>query len=413
MPPVETHARAGHRLLSAWSIALVCLVILFVRKTDAFTKPQLWAEDGPVFFMTARQEGVRSLLRPYDGVLYLVQRAIAWIGNAVPVREIPAFYNYAALLMNLAVLAFIARSRIPIAHRGLLALAVVCVPHSAEVWANLTNLHWLFGLGMLVLALQEDSKTFWGGVLEGTFLAVMCLTGPFVLLFFPLFVARAAFRRSGQSWVFLAIVTAGALCQLVCQLAAYRPEHVGGTFHVHDPAWQSLWGNSLTGLLFVGPSLAAAEEFGVPLLMFSALLYTWLTVYAVKNGDRACATFLFGVFSILAAVAYTYHGHPGYVAYPLNYRYFYIPFVCTAWALIAVAEKSPPFRPVAGLLLALILVSALRDFRAEPLRDEHWAEQSQLLGGSEPCQIPINPRGWRIYYAPPGMRHDPVHATPR
>ena len=413
LPAFETHARAGRpRLLSAWSITLVCLVILFVRKTDAFTRPQFWAEDGPVYFMTARQQGLRSLLRPYDGVFYLVQRAIAWIGNAVPVQDVPAFYNYAALAMNLAVLAFIARSRIPITHPGLLALAVVCTPHSAEVWVNLTNLHWILGLGMLVLALQDDPKTTGGAVLESLLLAVMCLTGPFVLLFFPLFGVRAALRKSTVSWSFLAIVIMGALVQLACQLSAFRQERVGGTFDWHNPAWRSFWGNSLSGLLFVGPWMAQAAEFSIPLVLFSGLLYAWLTGYAIAKRDRACATFLFGAFSILAAVAYTYHGHPEFVAYPLNYRYFYIPFVCTAWALIAVAEKSRPFRLLAGALLLMIVGSAASHFRAEPLADKHWAEKSRLLGGPEPCVIPINPEPWRIYYLPPEMRGDSGSAAP-
>lgn len=388
---------------TVWWVVLGGLLILFVRKPDAFLNPQFWAEDGPVYFMAARLDGVHSLLRPYDGLFYLLQRSIAYLGNWVPVRYAPHFYNACALCANLGAIAFIARSQIAVAHRAALALATVLVPHSAEVWVNLTNLHWMLGLAMIALAASADPRSSLSGLLQAALLLIIALSGPFALLFLPIFAVRAVLRKSRWSWLLLAVVAVGAAVQLKCQLAHLRVERVGGSFDIHDPAWRHFWGNSLSGLLLLGTDFAAAPANNLYLVAFSVVFYAWLALYALFSRNRPSLVFLSATFLTLAAVAYTYRGHPSFVAYPLNYRYFYIPFVCTAWVLIIMLGQAGLWRLLAGLFLLLIFVSSLSLFRATPLKDLQWSERSRCIGGPEPCSIPINPEPWRIYYRPPGM----------
>ena len=56
------------------------MALLVVRRADALTNPQFWAEDATIFFKTAfEQPTLASLLAPYAGYLHLVPRCVALI----------------------------------------------------------------------------------------------------------------------------------------------------------------------------------------------------------------------------------------------------------------------------------------------------------------------------------------------
>ena len=67
-----TRSRAAQALF--WSAA--CLAVLFLREPNAVLHPQLWAEDGPVFFLGARR-GFAVWFETYNGYYHLLPRIIA------------------------------------------------------------------------------------------------------------------------------------------------------------------------------------------------------------------------------------------------------------------------------------------------------------------------------------------------
>src|SRR3954469_5115510 len=99
------------------------LLVLVIRKTDSFSHPQFWAEDGPVFFLEADLSGWRSVLHPYSGYLHLIPRLVAMLCRALGSLWIPAAYN--VLSAPLAVFAggFIFSPRLKLPHKPLLFLA--------------------------------------------------------------------------------------------------------------------------------------------------------------------------------------------------------------------------------------------------------------------------------------------------
>jgi hypothetical protein len=55
----------------------------------------------------------------------------------------PAFYNGVSFVIWLAVLARLFSSRLDLPGKPWLALAIIAVPHTGEVFFNITNLQWL------------------------------------------------------------------------------------------------------------------------------------------------------------------------------------------------------------------------------------------------------------------------------
>jgi hypothetical protein len=361
--------------------------------------------------MTARIEGIRSLLRPYEANTYLIHRAIAYAGNFVPVRYAPAFYVYTTLAITLMILAYIARSRIQSRYRGWMAIAAVCVPSTGEVFLRFNNLHWFLGLAMLVMAIATDPRTRLGKIVEPAALLCMALDGPLVFLFAPLFVMRAIRYRTRYSIVLVAIVAAAALWQMGL---IQRHLHLTGTvsprykevlypgeFNARDPEWLAFWGNCISGILLLGRYITEAFPKSAAMSGLTVLLYAWLIYYGVRWGNWTYLGFLWAILSVFAALVYIYHGQPIFATVSPGWRHSFIPYVCTTWILLLMIERRGKSAQFAAVLLGFIAISSLTNFRFEPLPDKQWAERSRGIGGPVKYAVPINGVGtWRILYDP-------------
>src|SRR5205823_14415345 len=81
------------------------------------------------------------------------------------------------------------------------------LPHTAEVFGNLTNLQWLSALGLVWLLVARDALNRRQYATDGLLAGVIGLTGIFSILLTPLFVWRA-WRRKTRPSMFLASVVA-------------------------------------------------------------------------------------------------------------------------------------------------------------------------------------------------------------
>jgi hypothetical protein len=374
-------------------------LILFYRKYDSFLNPQFWAEDGKVFFLDAALDGSKSLLKPYAGSLYLFQRSIAYAGNLVPVRHLPLYYNLTALLATLAVMAYVALSRTRIPKKWLLAIAVVASPHSGEVFMNLTNVHWILALALLTFIVSEEPTNNWIKCGELVMVAVLCLTGPFGLLFLPLFVIRLLVRRSAYGALVLAVVLLCAACQFRCLNADRCP----GAVDFQDPHWIGFFGNQLSGFLFLHRDLLGKFPNCGALLAVTCLLYGSLAARGLWRRDLAQLSFLGAGASVVLATAYGFRGFPAILSSPATAgaRYFYIPAVCTVWAIVCGIGGARWETRVTAFLLVPITLASVVSFQCAPLPDLHWKESCRGLRGPAPCRVLINPAGWVIEYIPP------------
>lgn len=395
---------------SVWWVILACLALLFARKTDSFLNPQFWAEDGPVYFTTARIEGLASIVRPYEAP-YVIHRVIAYAGSFVPVRYAPHFYTFSCLIITLAVLAYIAQARIDARYRGWMAIAAVCVPQTGEVLLFLNNIHWILALAMLVMAIARDPDSRAGKVFESVALFLMCVDGHFVFLFGPLFVIRALRWRTPYSFVLVGWIGVALLWQIGAfrflvpvmgnVLLLSKVEHFPGQFSPRDPYWLGFWGNCLSGFLLLGKYLTELFPNSELMALLTLVIFGWLVAYGIRWGNWAYFGFLWGIFSVLAALTYMYRLQPLFATVSPGFRYSYVPYVCTTWILLFMIERRGTAAYWAAGLLVMIGISSLTHFHFPPLPDLHWAEKSSGIGGPAPCAVPINGLpAWRIYYDP-------------
>jgi len=384
-----------------WIGVALVLLILSARKPDSFLNPQLWAEDGSVFFAQQVEHGARAHLQPYAGYFNEVPRIVASIAALLPHRHAPAVYNLAALLALLSLILKLYSPRLDLPCPLPFALAVALVPHpGGEVFVCLANVQWVLALFLLAVVLQEGATTRAQALGDSIAVLLAGLTGPFVVFALPLLGWKIWRHRSRLDLPASSIALGTALAQLWALLhsSIEAPPPTPPTPGV----WLRLLGHRLVGTLFLGPQLT--YRWNPLVLSIAGLLVLGGILWALRRSpetlERAGLSLVFAGALTVGVLAKFAAAPSLLLPWANGARYFFIPAAVVAWCLLLVTARAPGAAPrllAAAALLAMLASSLLAGFRSPPLADRRWAEQAERIGSSEAeVRIPINPEGWGV-----------------
>ncbi len=385
---------------------LILLAGAYVRKPDAFWLPQLWAEDGSVFFRDAHELGIASLGARYAGYYHLAPRLIAWVGDLlIPTATIPRWYNFCALLGLLFLGVKLASPRFgALAPPPLLALAVVFAPVYNEPFVNLTNLQWVLALYLVVYLAGKPAVTLCERMSDLADITIVGMSGLFIAFFLPLFWMRAWIhrhtfrnRRFERCTLLLAHIIAGIQ---IAGMESARTPGDSGLWHFDSVR---VFARMLALPIFGPGGDSLPEHFAELSILLSTsllLIYFGLTVYCVRQRLwPAFVTLWAGIF-VWIAVFISIRHNPGIIIGG-GERYFFLQGVTLTWTLCVLL---PRLRIFAGGALSLLLLSFLLyapEYRSPSLPNLRWKRASKCVGVSYPCAIPINPSGWGVYLSDP------------
>jgi hypothetical protein len=399
--------RSGQQTPPAYPIraascaAAAVLLLLFLRRPESFLHPQLFAEDGPIFYVEADRDPWGSILTPYAGYLHLAARLVAALCSWLHPLWVPAAYlsvcTGAVLALSLALFS----RRVNLPHPGLFALGVVLVPHSGEVFDNLTNLQWITALGLIVLLLARDPEGPAQWLLDLAYAAVIGLSGVFSVLLAPLFAARAAVRRTPAAACIACVVAAGAAVQVYHVAHCPDPGPANSTTPVLALAtfghrvWLSLL--SPPALSDAAPRWMRAGAGGLGLALLPALCL-WARTARLARALVAASLLL-----LVAAAIYRFRGMISMLAsVRCGDRYFFVPKVCVLWILIFHLRRAAALRWLSGALLAALLLNTCLSFRFERWKDYDWPYWAGRIATERRVVVPINPEGFSFTYERPG-----------
>src|SRR5262245_33429240 len=167
------------------SVTALLAVVIVVRRLDAVTNPQFWAEDGYDYFVENATLGfLRSVARLYNDYPNLTQRFIALLGGLVPVAEAPRVYTSGAIVLTALALAsfslpawrhLVRRDAL----RVLFCMAVVCLPFDRGVLSTPTNLGWFLAIWLSLVSVMRLPREPWR-------VAVLAAAGSCVVFSTPL-----------------------------------------------------------------------------------------------------------------------------------------------------------------------------------------------------------------------------------
>jgi len=368
------------------------LLVLFARRQETFLNPQLWAEDGPIFFVQADEFGARALTFSWAGYHHFLLRLIAVVSSPLNAQLVPAAYVGISLLVLLAVVLALFSPRLDLPARPACALALVLIPHTGEAIGNLTNLQWVCGLGLVWLLLARDASTMRQHVTDGIIALVFGVTGTFSILFAPLFTWRAWQRRTAASLALavLVVITAGVQLWTI----AHSPPHPSGqeNLTVEAVAW---WlGFRLPAALFLQGDWAVRAPRGV-LEVLGVLTVATLLVTAFLPGRHRERRVLL-VAALAAVIAATIfrmrHELTAFTRLNDGDRYLFIPKVLVAWLLISGWSQAGWIRWSTLTTCGLLLLTTATHWRYERLPDRHWPDYARRIEAGERVEgIRVNP----------------------
>lgn len=396
----------------AWAFA-ASLVVVAVKCSQALLTPQLWAEDGVIFFLQQHQASWPLLFEPYAGYLNLVPRAVAWFASLFSATHVPAIYAYAALTIGAAALASL-RHAAACANLPFLVLlaAFAAMPVATEALGRLTNIQWLLQFHLLgVAAACRLGHRSARPVLAVAAVLASSLTGPFaVFTLAGLAAAEVVVRLSGRvspaapgapAWwtapELLAMVAGAALQAVVLASGGARVGHAS------------------LGLVDLGHMVEALQSHllvDVPLwpeafaAVFIGLAFAAILAGADQGRRRFAAIILMVAVLQLVATASKFAGHAGdLVPWQNGDRYFVLVRVVVWWLLLLALLAIPRLGKrwaVGGFLALLVLSVALangRHLRQPALDDLQWQHHANCIDSGQAVAIPIHPRPWTVFVA--------------
>ena len=387
-PPPWWHSTPGQMALTAGAF----LLVLFARRPETFLNPQLWAEDGPIFFVQADEFGAHALTFPWAGYHNFLLRLIAAVSSPLNARLVPAAYVGMSLLVLLAIVLALFSPRLDLPARPACALAIALIPHTGEAIGNLTNLQWVCGLGFVWLLLARDASTMRQHVTDGVIAFVFGLTGTFSILFAPLFAWRAWRRRTAASIVLavLVAITAGVQVWAI----AHSPPHPAGQENLTVET-AALWlGFRLPAALFLPGDWAMRMPRGV-LDVLGVLTVATLLVTAFLPGrhrERRLLLVAALVAVIVATIFRARHHLTAFAGLNNGDRYLFVPKVLVAWLLISGWSQAGWIRWSTLTACGLLLLTTATHWRYQRLPDRHWQDYARRIEAGERVEgITVNP----------------------
>lgn len=384
--------------LTGWFL-LVVTVLLFLRKPHALHTPQLYAEDGSIFLAFNDLLGLRAWIEPYMGYLHLLPRLIAWMASHIlDPAWWPAFYNGVAFLIWLAVIARTFSPRLALPGKPWVALALFIGPQTGEVLFNITNLQWLTALLLVEQTFVAPPATRVQRTGDLLLVALVGLTGPFVIALGPLLAWRWWRARTMDNLAVLLLATACAGVQ------AWFVLRTGPKFEFPPFAPTRLL-EILGQRLIMWPVFGDTVAVKLPLAWLGVLglapvlaLLGWALRPHPRRGLRAPVVAAF----LLLMAAMVYRSRPDTWKFDnliFGDRYFYVPRVLLLWLLVWEFDAAP--RAVAWIARVLFAACALvhvKGYTVPAPPNYHWAQHCDPIRRGVPANIPTLPEGWTLEY---------------
>ncbi len=384
--------------------------VTIARRPDAITYPQLWAEDGQVFFLQAYQMGFwAALIHPHSGYLQTTPRLAVGLALLLPFSRLPLVLNVVGLIIQAAPAAFIMSDRWDLVVpsrviRGGLGFVYLALPNTAALDATITNAQWhLAVLACLVILAPSVPGRAWR-TFDILVTALSGLSGPFAIPLAPCALLLALARRTLHQGTLAVVAVATGGLQGAILLATYLGRMGRGPQGLFQ--LPVLW-RVLAESLVVMPLLGVHETHQLERagLLTSApwdatvlLLATAVCLLALARGSIELRAFLFFSGLVMAASLARVAGTLWMLINTNDgQRYFFIPMLGWLVALVYVLARSR--RTAVGrvlllLTLGLILFSAISSWEYAPLPRSHFYQAAALFARARPGQtvaIPENP----------------------
>ncbi|MGA7173347.1 MAG: hypothetical protein WB020_07195 [Candidatus Dormiibacterota bacterium] len=391
--------------------SLLALLLLISRQPSAVVNPQLFAEDGRVWFQNAYQFGAfPPLLWPYLGYLETFQRLIAGAALLLPLSLVPAFFIWVSLVVEVLPVAFLTSDRLaPLLPRRrvrlLIALGYLVIPAVQMSTLYLTQTQWCLAVLAVLVVLAPRSKRPGWRAFDFAAVALSGLSGPYALFLAPAALALAWIRRTrGQVALGVLVVTLALLQTgvLIHNLPAQRSA-VLVAVHLNWLVGAELVATRMILVPVLGTPLGfyASQLGGAPLLLATLTLGAVILAVAIRHSSiEERLAVAVGLLTLVATMAAERHLWPEMLHSSGVLRYWFFPTMTWLVILAIVAFRSRTYllRPLAVVLLCLaFLAGGLSTWEFPAVPNRHFQAAARQFKRATPGQdvrFQEDPPGW-------------------
>lgn len=397
---------------------LTAVVIIILRRPDAVTNAQFWAEDGVVWFAKAYNEGgLQSLLMPQNGYYQSISKLTAWLSLIFPLKLAPLIFNSIAIIIKALPVALLWSNRFSKIISSdkiklLISASYLFLPAIGEVHSNITNAHWHLALYAFMIIISLPARSILEKIHDITFMLIAGLSGPFSIILSPIIIIFWWLKRKTISFFFyilalITLISAGTQIWAV----AFTSESTRSQADLGASAelFIRLISGKLLGVLLFGEKFVnnIAKSLWLALPIF--LLGTSLLLFAIwKAQIELKLLILFSSLLIFAAfsspmVSTTDLQWPLMANASTGARYFFIPLI--AWSITLIwflsQIKNKRLQIVLSAIVGLLMLNVfITDFKLKAYKDREfykYAEIFSALPSGTEYKIPVNPgKGWDI-----------------
>ncbi len=411
----RTSSAVAGRLVSYWPVLAFAFVVLALRRPDILLSPQQWAEDGPVWFQQAYNDGpLQALLRTHTSYFQTFSRLVFGISTALPLEHVPVFGNVNALLVRAATIAFLFTRRfgwVDVRAKLVLLAYFLLMPGLEEVHANVTNTHWYLATYLAMVVIAEPPAGRWWQLHDFAVIAIAGLSGPFSTLLAGVMVVAIIVRRwrgkpLGTTIANLVALAVVALIQFIAILLSLGDRAAGplGADVVTGAAIAVV----RIGLGVISPRVAHLDSLQPYLPLMWAIFAAGALVVGLAWWRADWRARIFAALAVLALAATMANPMVSLTEpqWPIllwgGGRYFVLPRMGVVALLVAgAAAVIPPSlrTPTTAGALAVVLLIGLPQFQIPPVPDSGFRAAAINFNRAPPgttATIPIAPPGWSM-----------------
>ena len=314
--------------------------------------------------------------------------SINWLQYAIPLLS--AVVCCAGVAVN-----FAAAKRLPWKSNATpwaaaVAIAPLVVPHTGEVYLNITNLQWLMAPTIISLLYLAPSLRGAKALAAVVAIELLALSGPFSVLLLPFAVALVALRhKRGASFEIRAIYAAYILASLYQALVIFfSMDDAKAEISPAPVDLLNVAASDLLGPAIIPPQAIAVWEYAVVAASIGLILAILLPL--IRSQARLEVAVLLGFSAAVWAAAAIKIGGDFQLRWDGNgARYTFIPYVLLMWTLLIAAGTSANW----AQYLPLIFCSAMVSVSASKF--VHGAVEPTKVEKTKDGYVVLHPPGWR------------------
>ena len=401
-------------------VAAIAMVVIVCRRPELMFHAQFWAEDGIVYYGSAYNNGLPSLLYPQENTLHIFIRGVALLTTWLPLKLAPLTFNIIAVAV-MALPLFILWSdpnffkKLGDKNKLILTVLYLLIPNIAEIFGNLTNTQWFLAIAAILVLTRTNKQTakrwLWFDLLV---LAACGLTGPYVLVLTLPALYLAFIYRTRPVYLKTALILALALLQVAVYMRSVGDNQLSITSQVPTVVRNYDRPIEMTGMRFVVLPILGSDAISTnhsinPKLADSAQLYmlgmialVFILLATIKGPPETKALIAFCLLVYAMSLLRAYR-EPVMAFWDImqfstfGERYFFIPFFGWLVALVTLAGSKQRFwSSPAWVLLGAFLIFLPLSFKTATLPSldfGHYAQDFQRANRGTQLCIPVNPGG--------------------